>query len=283
MEDKLIELVEFAIDRNIPSNKLEITENKKQNKFFKFRKLTKIVYDKSEDNIEKLTAVFNAINNINADVAYVLVNQRTHVDFYIGVITEDQKLVSDADEILVNSLKANFNGCEISEFDRNFKEKFEKNLNSKRCIALTTALPSFKNEDEKKEKFIQSLDKFIKGMEDKNFIGIFLAKNANEFIEVRKKGYEELYTSLYPLLNNDISISESESFTIGETETETFSKTLSDSIAKTFSTQKMSDAQKIQMNLGVFNAISFVFHKFLRKDDMYYSCLLYTSPSPRDS
>jgi len=260
-DTKLMELVEFAVDvSKVEKEELNVVRNNNIKNFFKFRKITKIVYDKNEDSIEKLTAVFNAVNNVGVDVAYVLINKKNQVDFYIGVITENPKLVSDADEVLAYSIKSNFEGCEIEEFDRDFKNKFEDEIKEKHSVSLSVALPSFKNEDEKKEKFIQSLDKFIKAMEDKEFVGIFLAKNASEFIQTRKAGFEELYTLLYPMLNNDISISENISFTIGESETQTFSKTLSESISKTHSTQYMSQAQKNQMNLGIFNAVSFLFH-----------------------
>jgi len=272
MEAKFMELVEFAIDASkVEKNEVNIVKNPNMKNFFKFRKITKIVYDKNEDSIEKLTSVFNAVNNIGADVAYVLINKKNQVDFYIGVITENQKLVSDADEILEYSIKSNFEGCEIEEFDREFKSKFENEIKEKKSISLSVALPSFKNEDEKKEKFIQSLDKFIKAMEDKEFVGIFLAKNASEFIQTRKSGFEELYTLLYPMLNNDISISENISFTVGESETQTFSKTLSESISKTHSTQKMSAAQKMQMNLGILNPIPLILHPTFQGSRFIYN------------
>ena len=89
------ELINYALGEKIElKDKLLVSinsDNKLVNKIsldkVKFRKITKIVFDKNEDSLEKLTTVLSSVNSANADIVYVLKNNpKDGLSFYIGVM-----------------------------------------------------------------------------------------------------------------------------------------------------------------------------------------------------
>lgn len=118
---------------------------------FTLRKISKIVFDRNEDNLDKLTTIFNTINSLNSDIFYILNNKNSNLDFYIGVAKNED--VETSDETLKQVLNSNFNGCEISETlyrDSYDIVNIQNILSGNRNVTMTTAIPSFKNVDEKK-------------------------------------------------------------------------------------------------------------------------------------
>lgn len=220
---------------------------------FTLRKISRIVFDKNEDNLDKLTTIFSTINSLNSDIFYILNNKNSNLDFYIGVAKNED--VETSDETLKQVFNSNFNGCEISETlyrDSDDIVNIQNILSGNRNVTMTTAIPSFKNVDEKKDNFIQGIEKFLLAMQDKDYTAILLAKNISSMIEIREDGYEELYTNLFPMSNKDVSFGINQSNSEGTS----LSNTLNESITKTKSTTKSKSVntpsylQKMQM-LGI--------------------------------
>ncbi|MEA3316105.1 MAG: DUF87 domain-containing protein, partial [Campylobacterota bacterium] len=255
------------VDTNLPL-KYDISN-------FRIRKVSKIVFDKDENNIDKLTTVFSTINSLNSDLFYIFKNTNKSLHFYIGISTTED--VALADKSLGQVFDANFSGCKITDYkeirgDSSHIKDIENTLSSSQSITMSTAIPSLKDKDEKKENFVQGMEKFLLAMQDKDYTAILLAKNISNMIETRKGGYEELYSSLFPLMNKDISIGLNISKSEGTNESKSFSQTLNESTTKTLSSgtttskslQKQSRLQKAQslgrpfVNLIIASGISLV-------------------------
>lgn len=269
------ELINYALGEKIElKDKLLVSinsDNKLVNKIsldkVKFRKITKIVFDKNEDSLEKLTTVLSSVNSANADIVYVLKNNpKDGLSFYIGVMNN----LKNADQTLYSALQANFPGCEISKSlsDSNeekgsleLKKIKESILNEKYSVSLSTSIPSLKNEDN--NSFIQGLEKFLLAMQHEEYTAILLAKNVSSFVEERKYGYEELYTNLFPLVSNDLILGSNVSFSQSDSKTASFSETITKSSSKTHSEgtseseneQYPSILQKVQMT-GIPNILA---------------------------
>lgn len=236
---------------------------------FTLRKISKIVFDRNEDNLDKLTTIFNTINSLNSDIFYILNNKNSNLDFYIGVAKNED--VETSDETLKQVLNSNFNGCEISETlyrDSYDIVNIQNILSGNRNVTMTTAIPSFKNVDEKKDNFIQGIEKFLLAMQDKDYTAILLAKNISSMIEIREDGYEELYTNLFPMSSKDVSFGINQSNSEGTSS----SNTLNESITKTKSTTKSksvntpSHLQKMQMlSIPFSGLLSVGYEKFFNK------------------
>ncbi len=251
----------FLIKTNLEIN-LEDVE-------FTLRKISRIVFDKNEDNIDKLTTIFSTINSLNSDIFYILNNKNSNLDFYIGVANNED--VDTTDETLKQVFNSNFNGCEISETlyrDSDEIVNIQTILSGNKNVTMTTAIPSLKNIDEKKDNFIQGIEKFLLAMQDKDYTAILLAKNISSMIEIREDGYEELYTNLFPMSSKDVSFGINQSNSEGTS----LSNTLNESITKTKSTTKSksvntpSHLQKMQMLSIPFSGLmSVLVEKFSNK------------------
>lgn len=251
----------FLIKTNLEIN-LEDVE-------FTLRKISRIVFDKNEDSIDKLTTIFSTINSLNSDIFYILNNKNSNLDFYIGVANNED--VDTTDETLKQVFNSNFNGCEISETlyrDSDEIVNIQTILSGNKNVTMTTAIPSLKNIDEKKDNFIQGIEKFLLAMQDKDYTAILLAKNISSMIEIREDGYEELYTNLFPMSSKDVSFGINQSNSEGTS----LSNTLNESITKTKSTTKSksvntpSHLQKMQMLSIPFSGLmSVLVEKFSNK------------------
>jgi len=259
---------------NVHESLIQDTDNliKLDSKRFRLRKISKIVFDKDEDNIHKLTTIFSTINSLGSDLMYILHNKNPKLTFYIGVMDENSKGLTNSDKTLKQVFNSNFSGCEVSEKFRANSEEI-KNIESiladdNAIVSMATTVPSFKDEDEQKENFVQGLEKFLLAMQDKNYTTILLAKNISDIVETRKTGYEELYTNLFPLVTKDVSYGENKSNSEGSSFTETLNKSVSKSLSKgtSDSIQKPSYLQKIQMSgIPFAGAVAYIIDRKTKK------------------
>jgi len=265
------DLLNYSLGQKIDINESSIKEIEKSlklnSKRFRLRQISKIVFDKDEDNIHKLTTIFSTINSLGSDLMYILHNENSRLSFYIGVMDKNSQDLNNSDKTLEQVFNSNFSGCEISKkFLGDSKEiqDIESILSSDDAIvSIATTVPSFKDEDEQKENFVQGLEKFLLAMQDKDYTTILLAKNISNIVENRKSGYEELYTQLFPLVTKDMSFGTNSSESQGTSDSEAFSLNLNASTTKTISTgltegesiQKPSILQKVQMT-GVPTALA---------------------------
>lgn len=257
------DLLNYSLGQRIDINESLIHDTDKLIKLdsekFRLRQISKIVFDKDEDSIHKLTTIFSTINSLGSDLICVLHNENSKLTFYIGVMDKNSEGLNNSDETLEQVFNSNFSGCEISKTFRGSSDEI-KNIetilaNKNAIVSMATTVPSFKNEDEQKENFVQGLEKFLLAMQDKDYTTILLAKNVSNIVETRKAGYEELYTQLFPLVTKDMSFGTNSSESYGTSDSEAFSLSLNESTTKTISTgssegeslQKPSLMQKAQM------------------------------------
>lgn len=202
-------------------------------------KLTKIVYDKNEDVLDKLTTVYNALTNANGSVIMVLDSNEKETNIYLGVRTDTkQNNINSVKETLEKSFVGNFAGSEFTRLKNPEIETLIENIakpvanGSGYAISAVSGIPSLKDQD--KTKFVQGIEKVIDAMKSEVFTGIFIADPVQHHnIEEIKRGYEQLYSQLVPFVNCELSFNSSDSQTITDGLTTGFTKTVNESVTKT--------------------------------------------------
>lgn len=197
-------------------------------------KVSKIVYDASEDIIDKLTSVYSAISNINSSCAMIINSTGEEVDFYIGV--RDRNGVSTAGKILEKSFKGNFPGSEISKLNNTDIENIMNNitnsnmLNTNKSIASVSVVPALRDSDN--DNFVQGIEKFINSMQGELYTAVILAEpiSKSDLIK-RKRGYEDLYSVLSPFSNTNFTYGESISDSITNGISKNFTETINKSVS----------------------------------------------------
>ncbi|MBF8982602.1 ATP-binding protein [Lutibacter sp. B2] len=202
-------------------------------------KINKIVYDKNENSIDKLSNVYNALGNINGSLVVIINSDGNNTDMYIGTrVNSKNKGINSAKEALEKSFKGNFPGSEIENLKNSKIENLVEEImnpeirESNKVISCVSGIPSLK--DNNKDKFVQGIEKLVDAMKGEKFSAVFIADPIDNFsIEDIKLGYESLYSSLVPFGSTecDFSITSSEQVTQGITKGIT--NTINESLTKT--------------------------------------------------
>ena len=207
----------------------------------KLQKIERIVYDKDEDNIEKLNNVFSAVHSTEGSVCFVLKGNKEKTDLYIGTkySGSDKNYADEPMESLENAVKGNFPGIVGSQSrctDKEIEELLYSHLDGNNgAIASVTGVPSLKSEkQDKNEGFIQGIEKVIESLQKKDYTCLLIGSPVKRTeLERVEKAYQEIYSYLSFLEESQVTLSVNESESIGKTISESFSRTISESISKT--------------------------------------------------
>jgi hypothetical protein len=206
---------------------------------YRFFKVTKIVYDKEEDNLDKLSNVYNALDDNYSSLIMILDSSKNGVNLYLGVRVDDENEHPTLyKHILKKSFKGNFPGSNLENLSNSKMEKMINNItnsrftNKEKVISSVSGIPSLMNED--KEKFVQGIEKLIDAMQGEIYSAVFIADTvSSKEVELIQEGYENIYSQLFPFSKSNFSYSENESESVTEGITKGFTETVNKNITKT--------------------------------------------------
>ncbi len=204
-------------------------------------RLTKVVLDKEEDVLDKLTSVYNALYNLSVSVAVFIVGDSKKVEFYFA--TRAEQIAPLAGRILESTLRSNFPGIDLTQLNNqeteSFLDRVEKNQDGRsvlKGLATVSIIPSIRDK-EKKEQFVQGMEKFINTLRGENYTAVFLATPLNcDDIAIRKHGYEELYSTLSPHARLSYAYGENVSHAVNKGISSSFTKSMNESVSNSNST-----------------------------------------------
>lgn len=213
-------------------------------KSIRLNKLSKLVYDKEENRLDKLNGALAALHGNGASLLVVIQSNGKTTDLYLGIRAEAPSFADAAIKTLSSALQAGFPGIRMNERHDNTKaEKLLKGLEASRCIASVTGVPSLKDED--KQSFVQGIEKIIDGMNGQSYTALLIADPVmRQELEISEAGYHQLYSALSMLAENQITLSENKSRSIGSNWSQTFTKTLTESLTESQTTTKGTNSSK---------------------------------------
>lgn len=202
-------------------------------------KMNKLVFDKEENNLDKIMSVYNTLGNVSGSLVMIIHSDGDRSNFYLGARTDSKDQdVNSAKEALKKSFKGNFPGSDIenltnSEIEKVISSIFASELSqNEKSISSVSGVPSLKDQD--KAKFVQGLEKLVDAMKGEEFTAIFVADPvSHRNIEEIKVGYENLYSQLVPFAKCDLSFNSSDSIAISEGMSKGVTATINESLTKT--------------------------------------------------
>ena len=220
--------------------------------------VTKIVYDKSENINDKLVSVYSALSNFGSSAILVIFSDENGIRFYLG--TRDTQQPTVAKSILQKSLRGNFPGIEIREQSSGQVERLLEghipDVYSGRAVSSVSIVPSPRDDD--KDHFVQGLEKFIDSMSGERYTAIFIASplSKNE-LEAKKRGYEELFSTLSQYAQVNLTYGENDSEAIARGISDSFSTAVNEGISETTGTnygtsKSVSRSRNHGSSFGVF-------------------------------
>lgn len=217
-------------------NVVALSEEEKNTNAIRLFKIDKLVYDKTENVNDKLISVYSALQNVDSSALLVINGNGKEVAFYIGVRSAEN--AATASKILEKSFLGNFSGSTLKGMKNSeIAEMMEgavtsSSVNMQRNVSCVTVIPSMRDED--KEKFVQGIEKFIDTMQGERFTALFIAKPVSkENLEQRKRGFEELYSSLSPFIKTSLAYGENYSKAVTNGMFENFSHSVNNSVSNT--------------------------------------------------
>lgn len=199
--------------------------------------IQRIVYDTSEDNVQKLHTVFSTISSHNNPVFVVLRGNGQKTDIFMGTQSLNSRDAHTASEVLSRSMKGNFPGIETRPL---FKDDLDDITNQilsddTNYISAVSGIPGLKNS--MKGNFVQGIEKIINGMQGKEYIALLIANPLNRAaLDGIEAGYQNLYSSLSCLEVIQHTLSESQSLALGETLGTSISQAISKTTTRSNST-----------------------------------------------
>lgn len=201
----------------------------------------KIVYNKNENNIQKLTNVYSTVAGMKSDIAIIIDSDGKNIDMYIGVVGSNT--LYENSKTLHGSIKANFPGS-LSNYDNDVVDVTATQrllndifYNNTGAIASVSGIASIRNDQiDDNVNNIQGIEKMIDTMQGHKYTAIFIANHlSEERLDDIAAEYEMLYSKLAPFVKSDMSYNSSEtdgvSQSIGESLTDTVGKNRSTSLS----------------------------------------------------
>ena len=249
-------------------NELELVEipynikNIKIEEKSRFIKINKLVYNKNESTIDKLTTIFDALYSSNASIVTIIKSDKSKVDYYIGTVDKSNlDNISDKQEILKGTFKGNFPGTDIEELQNEdlsylLEDIFHEDNTFTTSVSGIASLKLEEISDTKN--YLQGLEKLVDSFRGKCYTAILIADPIQyDKVEDMKLGYEQLYSEISPYMKLDLSLNESDSVTFSHGETEGITDTINSSLSSTQShsessgwSESESDGNSKSVNLG---------------------------------
>lgn len=227
-----------------------------------FTRLKRVVYDKEENILDKLTTVYNATSLYEgATLVTLLKSDGNQIEVYLGTVckkSEDPFVPEKQISALKANLEANFPGSkleeigEISDRMRIVQSIFESNV----CVSAVTGVAALKDEENNENNsYIQGLEKLTDSLKGKKCTVMVIADPVNDNIrESIRSGYEEIYTALKPFEKSEYTVNASNGKTVTDSVIKGVTDTMNESIAKTKShtiTKGTNSAHTVGGSVGV--------------------------------
>ena len=225
--------------------------------------ITKIVYDKKENVNDKLISVFASLQNIQGSVILLINGKVEGVDIYIGVREKPNTItnIKTSADVLRSSFLGNFPGSELSlkktsEAKLILEEIVAPNEDFQtKTVSNVTVIPSMR--DKEKDKFVQGLEKFIDTMRSvqNEYAAILVAEAVSKLdLESRKRGLEDVYSSLSPLSKTTLAYGENTSLAVTQGTSTTFTDSVNENVSTTNGTNTGTNTSE---NWGTSSGDSF--------------------------
>lgn len=201
----------------------------------RFYHIERFVYDKKENVNDKMISVYSALHELDGTAILMIHGDKKGIDYYLGVYSKDKAALCS--DVLNKSLKGNFPGSSLkliktSVASAMLNEIIGEDGGNTKNVSSVSVVPSMRDED--KDKFVQGIEKFIDTMQGESYTAIFVASPINKVdLEYRKRGLEELASSLSPFTKTTLAYAENYSKAVTEGMSENLSRSINRSIANT--------------------------------------------------
>lgn len=216
----------------------------------KFYRLTKLVINKEENFLNKLTTVVNVASAIDCSVATIIQSDGYKINYYCGILSKnarDQKpanrerRLADA-AAFKGAVSGNLMGSEFEEISQEEIESFQKEVLSSRnnCFSSVSGIVALRDEEDRGiDGYVQGIENLADSLKGQKYTIVMLADPVSTAeIHAMKQGYEILHTQLSTFAHSSVTMNETDTLSLSKARTEGISEGISKGIAMTQSKTK---------------------------------------------
>ena len=215
-------------------------------------KITEMVYQNQEYSTYKFASVFNSVQSLGCTIAVIADSDGKKTEFYMGVRTDEKDNLHTAQslrEILQNCFKGQFPGVQTKELFKSETESLLSRISSENIASVSCVADNKNKQFNSNENFVQGLEKLVLAMQGKKYTAVILARSVTpDEIKDQRKDYEEIYTAISPLANQQFSSGENVSKNISSSVQASYGK--GSNTARNIAIQQgksISDSQSISI------------------------------------
>lgn len=246
------------------------TDIKEVESHAKLFEISRIVYNRKENNQEKLTTLYTALHETDADLVMILHSDGDKVNLYMGVCNA-RNANGDA-QSLFETFKGNFPGsigseahqyndlCLTDEKMTNVLDGWISSESANAICSVSMVPTQREKEPTNNEEFVQGIERVLDAMQGKTFTAVILAQNIHtQILEAIKAEYERLYSNLSPYAKTNVTFGESQTQSVNDSVTHSVNESVTDGTSVTLSvghttthTQTDSTSQTKTNSFGLF-------------------------------
>lgn len=229
----------------------------------------KVVYDRAENNIEKLASVYSGAASIGADLVMLLDGSGDDIRMYLGVCGKESRGdAKDAVDVLYRNFTGNFPGCKLENSDQgvclNLKETgdlIDRCTTNYDYLSVVSGISTLRTrKDADNAAFVQGIEKVVEAMDGAPFSAIIIAESVSpaEITKLRED-YEKLYYQLSPFAKYVYSVSNGISDAVTKSLTSAISETVNSTLSSSSTVGTSTSANVnvgVQANSGVSAGVS---------------------------
>ena len=166
----------------------------------KFYKLTKLVINREENFLDKLTTVVNVASSLNCSLATIIRSDGLKVDYYFGIISKRSRGQQEAKirrreadaAAFKGALAGNLIGSALEEIPADKIGQFRDSIlaGEGSCYSAVSGIVALRNETERKiEDYVQGIENLVDSLKDQEYTIVMLADSVDTTeIQVMKQG-----------------------------------------------------------------------------------------------
>lgn len=232
----------------------------------KFFKLSKLVLNKEENFLDKLTTIVNVVSAIDCKFATIIRSDGYSIDYYFGIVSNNYRKDQESDikrrkgdvAAFRGALAGNLIGSDINEVSQAEVQAFKAEVFDKnKCYSSISGIVALRDDEEKDiESYVQGLENLVDSLKGQKYTILMIADpvSASE-IQVMKRGYELLHTELSTFSKHSVTLNESDSVSLSNAR----SRGVTEGISKGISmTQSKSNSRGKNFGANASVGVSFI-------------------------
>lgn len=230
----------------------------------KFYKLTKLVLNREENFLNKLTTIVNVVSSIDCTLSTIIKSDGYKIDYYFGILSKKYKndKINSIKRREANSasfkgaLSGNLIGSDLEELSIDEVNSFKDEILMKKgsCYSSVSGIVALRDKDDKSvQSYVQGIENLVDSLGNQSYTIVMLADPIDtDEIQIIKQGYEMLYTQLFSFAHSSVTINESDTLSLSKSKTQGISEGISKGISMTQSkTKSKGKSSAFNASVGV--------------------------------